>query len=155
MALTRWATYRPLLTLAHYLLLPAAYYYPLPTTTRYLLLSATYYYPLPTPTRYPLLLSTLYPLPSTLYPLPSTLYPLPSTLYPLPSTLYPLLVEYLPVWFTNSLCCLQTVAPKGAPRRTDFEAALQFVDGFGTRDSPGNVAARVRYVVHIPHLMRN
>ena len=79
---------------------------------------------------------------STDYPLPSTIYSLSSTLYPLPSTLYPLHVEYLPVLFTNSLCCSQTVTPAGAPRRTELEEALQFVDGFGSRVSPGNVPAR-------------
>jgi hypothetical protein len=35
------------------------------------------------------------------------------------------------------------VAPPGAPRRTEFEEALEVVDGFGNRDSPGNVPARV------------
>ena len=35
------------------------------------------------------------------------------------------------------------MAPAGAPRRTEFEEALEVVDGFGNRDSPGNVPARV------------
>ena len=53
--------------------------------------------------------------------------------YPLPTTTRYLLL----------LCSSQTLPHAGAPRRTEFEEALQVVDGFGNRDSPGNVPARV------------
>jgi hypothetical protein len=89
------------------------------------LLPATYYCPSPTTT--PQLL------------LPATCYcPLPTTRYLDSST------------NTNSLCCSQTVDLPGAPRRTELEAALHFVDGFGSRVSPGNVPARVCSTHPIP-----